>query len=119
MHLDWLLSRMFPAAQARSARRRRRVSGRDRLRTLGVESLEGRRVLAVLYVAEAAGFTDPAHPGNPQTGDTVTWNGGGQFTTPVSGLTFGANAFTSINAAITAASAGNTIDVAPGSYSES
>jgi hypothetical protein len=71
-----------------------------------------------LYVANAAGFTDSAHPGSPQAGDTVNWLASGQFA-EVDGLTFGTSAFTSIQAAVDAASSGETIDVADGTYSES
>jgi parallel beta-helix repeat protein len=122
MHFDSLFQRLFPVFQSRAARRGQRWPGQaagDRRRLTRFESLEDRRVLAVLYVANDAGFTDATNPGHPQTGDTVTWNGGGQFTSPVSGLTFGSNAFDTINAAIAAAGTGDTIEVAPGTYSES
>src|SRR5487761_1324128 len=101
MHPESLFRRLFPASQTRAARRRGRrplvVEARDRRRTMQVESLEARRVLAVLYVANDSGFTDAANPGSPKAGDAVTWNGGGQFTAPVSGHTFDTNAFDSIN----------------------
>ena len=104
MHLDRLFQRLFPVSQTRTARRRgeHRLTSpaRSRRRAMQVESLEERRVLTVLYVANDADFTDAANPGSPQANDSVTWNGGGQFTAPVSGLTFGVNAFDSINAAV-------------------
>ncbi|HQU45072.1 MAG TPA: right-handed parallel beta-helix repeat-containing protein, partial [Pirellulales bacterium] len=89
-------------------------------RALSVEPLEDRRLLSVTtaYVAPAADYTDPNNPGNPQPGDTVTWNGGGQFTSPVPGLIFGTDAFTSIAAAVANVSSGGTVDVAPGTYDE-
>lgn len=120
MHLERLFQRLFPVSQTRAKRRaqRQRPTGSEGRRLTRIESLEDRRVLAVLYVANDSGFTDAAHPGSPQAGDTVTWNGGGQFTAPVSGLTFGTNAFDSINAAIADANSGDTIDVAPGTFSE-
>ena len=92
----------------------------QRFRSRFVEVLEDRRLLSVTtaYVANAADFTDPSNPGNPQPGDTVTWNGGGQFTSPVTGLTFGVDAFTSIAAAVANVSSGGTVDVAPGTYDE-
>lgn len=112
--------RPAPDAQSRASRRRqRKTQQRGRLRDMRLESLEDRRVLAVLYVANDSGFTvtnDTAPPGL-SAGDTVTWNGGGQFSA-VQNLTFGTNAFDSINAAISAANSGDTIDVAPGTYSE-
>ncbi|OYV84946.1 MAG: hypothetical protein B7Z73_14495, partial [Planctomycetia bacterium 21-64-5] len=96
----------------------------NRLSILRYERLEDRTLLSItqtFYVANPAAFTDTGNPGNqgnPHNGDTVTWNGGGQFTSPVAGLTYGTNAFGSIQAAVTAASSGDTIDVAPGTYSE-
>lgn len=85
-----------------------------------VEALEDRRLLSVTtaYVAHAADFTDTSNPGNqgnPQPGDIVTWNGGANLGTQT-GLVFGTSAFTSINAAIAAAT--DTVEVAPGTYSE-
>lgn len=73
----------------------------------------------MLYVANDSGFnvTNDTAPLGLNAGDTVTWNGGGQFSA-VQNLTFGTNAFDSINAAVAAANSGDTIDVAPGTYSE-
>jgi hypothetical protein len=115
MHLARFFQRLFHASQTRAARWR---DGRPKLtagarRSVQVESLEARRVLAVLYVATDAGYTDAAHPGNPQSGDTVTWPGGGQAA-PVANLTFDTSAFDNIEAAVTAAASGDTVEVAPG-----
>jgi parallel beta-helix repeat protein len=88
-------------------------------RSINVEALEDRRMLAVFYVANPASYqitADTAPPGL-SNGDAVTWAGGGQFNS-VANLTYGTNAFTSINAAIAAASNGDTIDVAAGAYHE-
>ncbi|HVX63306.1 MAG TPA: hypothetical protein VHC19_21975, partial [Pirellulales bacterium] len=100
--------------------RSQRSLSSERSRSRFVEPLEDRRLLSVTtaYVANAADFTDAANPGNPQPGDTVTWNGGGQFASPVTGLTFGTDAFTSIAAAVANVSSGGTVDVAPGTYNE-
>lgn len=100
-----------------------RSAAADARRGMFVEPLEDRRLLSVTaaYVALASDFTDtgnPANQGNPQPGDIVTWNGGGQFTTPASGLIFGTNAFTSVAAAAANVSSGGTVDVAPGTYDE-
>ena len=54
---------------------------------------------------------------SPTLGDTVDWDGGSNLGTQTS-LVFGTSAFTSINSAMAAASNGDTIEVAPGTYSE-
>jgi hypothetical protein len=95
----------------------------DCRRALRVEPLEERRLLTLFaVVAPPTGFEDGANPGNPQPGDSVVWPTSGQFVQhyggSVSGLTFGANAFTSIQAAINATGGGGEVDVAPGTYAE-
>jgi hypothetical protein len=50
-------------------------------------------------------------------GDTVTWNGSA-LGAPVAGLTFGTDAFLTINDAIAAASPGTTVYIAQGTYTE-
>ncbi|HVX63354.1 MAG TPA: hypothetical protein VHC19_22220, partial [Pirellulales bacterium] len=92
----------------------------ERRRTLLVEPLEDRAMLSItLYVANS--YEDVTQ-GNivtstPAPGDTVNWNGGSNLGAQ-SSLVFGTSAFTSINAAMAAASNGDTIEVAPGVYSE-
>jgi hypothetical protein len=84
MHLDLLFQRMFPSSQARSARRqnrrRLRASQGGQRRTLHLESLEGRRVMAVLYAAEAAGFTDAAGGVGPIEQASLATPAGGTVT---------------------------------------
>ena len=53
----------------------------------------------------------------PAMYDTVNWDGGSNLGTQ-SSLVFGTSAFTSINSAMAVASNGDTIEVAPGTYSE-
>ena len=81
-----------------------------------VEHLEGRVVLTAdsLYIAPASAW-DPTFPTD---GDTVTWPGASSPTVaPVSGLTFGTNAFDDVQAALLAATAGATLSMSPGDYS--
>src|SRR5262245_2861931 len=77
------------------------------------ETLEDRRLLATLYVDNPGDFvitTDQGAPGL-DNGDTVTWNpgAGSQHGPAVTGLTFGTNAFSTIQSAVTAATAGDTL----------
>ncbi len=106
----------------RSARQSRRAARRNKTQLLLLERLEDRLTPApmTLFVANPGTYTDPAHPGNPQTGDAVTWNPGANtsFTGSVPGLTYGTNAFGTIQSAVTAASSGATIEVAAGTYAE-
>lgn len=89
---------------------------------LGVQCLESRETPAVFFVDNASDFivtTDQGAVGL-DSGDTVTWNPGigsahgGQ----VQNLTLGTNAFTSVQAAVNAAAAGDTIRVASGAFAE-
>src|SRR5262245_44830057 len=78
---------------------------------INLEQLEDRRLLATLYVDNALDYaitTDTA-PNGLSNGDTVTWNpgAGSQHGSPVTGLTFGTNAFSTIQAAVNAAAAGD------------
>ena len=95
---------------SRQTRRPQRVSV-DRL-----ETLEDRVLLTARYVDNPADYTITADIGAAglSAGDTVTWNGA----TPVAGLTFGSTAFSTIQSAVTFATAGDTINVAAGNYSE-
>src|SRR5262245_45300396 len=97
VEVDRVFSRPRPSRTSPGQRRSRFLS---RLR---VERLEDRRLLAVLYVDNPGDYivtTDTAPPGI-SNGDTVTWNPGtgSQHGGPVAGLTFGTNAFSTIQGA--------------------
>ncbi len=82
-----------------------------------VETLEFRALLATLYVDEAADYTVTTNNNGgagADNGDVVTWNGA----TPQAGLIFGTNAFSSIQDAIDAAAANDSILVAAGTFAE-
>jgi uncharacterized repeat protein (TIGR01451 family) len=102
----------------------KKTSNRNWARThLRCESLESRALLATLYVDNAADYTitnDADSNGTPTNGDTVTWNpgAGSQHGAAVAGLVVGTTAFTSIQAAVTASTAGDTIRVGPGTFAE-
>jgi uncharacterized repeat protein (TIGR01451 family) len=90
---------------------------------LRVEGLEERRLLATLYVDDPSGFTINGDQGAPglDNGDPVTWDpgaGSAHSPTPVAGLVFGTDAFTSIQAAVDAAMPGDTIKVGSGTFAE-
>ncbi|HWB13784.1 MAG TPA: choice-of-anchor Q domain-containing protein [Pirellulales bacterium] len=71
---------------------------------------------ATLYVATSFyDQTTGTTTSSPNVGDAVNWLASGQFA-EVDGLTFGTNAFTSIQSAVNAL--GRTIDVATGTYTE-
>lgn len=95
---------------SRLSRRPQRVS-LDRL-----ETLEDRLLLTARYVDNPADYTITTDTGAAglSAGDTVTWNGA----TPVAGLIFGTTAFSTIQSAVTFATAGDTINVAAGNYAE-
>ena len=87
-----------------------------------VESLESRRLLATLYVDNPGDYvitTDQGAAGL-DNGDTVTWDpgAGSAHGGPVTGLTFGTDAFGTIGGAVTAAASGDTIRVAGGTFNE-
>ena len=106
---------------------------RNRYRPRG-ESLEDRVTPATLYVDNAAAgnvitgvtcgdFTvtdDQGTIGILDLGDEVTWNpgAGSAHGGPVTNLEFGTQAFSSIQSAITFATATDTIRVAPGEFAE-
>ena len=98
--------------------RRRRPWAARRLQRAAAEVARVRRLLAAtLFVDNPGDFvltTDVSPPGL-SPGDTVTWNpAGSRHGSAVAGLTFGVNAFDSIQAAVNAAAAGDTIRVAGG-----
>jgi nitrous oxidase accessory protein NosD len=74
-----------------------------------------------LYVDNPGDFfiTNDQGAAGLDNGDTVDWNPGlGGSHSPQTGLIFGTDAFGSIQAAVTAATAGDTINVAGGTFSE-
>jgi hypothetical protein len=91
----------------------------ERRRALFIEPLEERRVLSVtLYVANSYfDVTSGTTTSTPAIGDTVNWLPTGQFA-EVDNLTFGTNAFTSVQAAVNAATSGSTVNIAAGTYSD-
>ena len=91
-----------------------------RPRPPAVEPLEGRITPAVRYVDNPADYVIIADQGAPglDAGDTVTFNPSGGTQTPVTGLTFGTDAFGTIQAAVTFATAGDTINVGGGTFAE-
>ena len=85
-----------------------------------VELLEDRLTPSSLYVDNPADFiitTDQGAPGL-DAGDTVTFNPSGGTQTSHSGLVYGTNAFGTIQSAVDAATAGDIINVAQGTFSE-
>ena len=103
--------------------RRRRQGVARRLQRAAAEALEARRLLAAtLFVDNPGDFviTTDNSPPSLSPGDTVTWNpgAGSRHGGPVAGLTFQVNAFDSIQGAVNAAAAGDTIRVAGGTFSE-
>jgi hypothetical protein len=99
--------------RGRAAVRQRVSPARPRL-----ESLEGREVPAVMFVDNPGGYKLTNDQGVPglHSGDTVTWNSGDGKS--IKNLTFGKNAFTSIQAAVNAAKAGDTVRVGSGTFAE-
>jgi SdrD B-like domain/FG-GAP-like repeat/Right handed beta helix region len=91
---------------------------------LQLERLESRITPSTRFVDNPGDFivtNDQGTVGVLDSGDTVTWNpgSGSQHGGPVAGLTFGTDAFSTIQSAVNAASAGDTIRVAGGTFSES
>jgi autotransporter-associated beta strand protein/parallel beta-helix repeat protein len=119
MSIAWVRKLFAQPARPRPARRAARFE---------VSNLEDRTVPANFYVDNAVDFVIDTDTGlvGLSPGDTVTWNPGGvagvsgQHGTKgqVTGLTFGANAFTSIQSAVDTALANDVVFVAAGTYSE-
>jgi hypothetical protein len=83
------------------------------------ESLESRSMLAAnLYVDNVADYliTSDTGAAGLSAGDTVTWQSGSAA--EITGLIYGTTAFGTIGTAVTASTAGDTINVAPGTFSE-
>ncbi len=111
---SWLKSLNSRFAR-RSVMHARRTSARAP--QVFVERLEDRSLLSTLYVDEAADYTVTTNNvggAGADNGDVVTWNG----STPVAGLVFGTSAFSSIQTAINASTANDTIVVAAGTFAE-
>ncbi len=120
---DRVWTSLINAFSSHRSRRLRIAQNRARRTFLRVEGLEERRLLATFYVDDPTGFTITGEQGAAglDAGDTVTWDpdpGSAHSPTPVAGLTFGTNAFTSIQAAVDAATAGDTIKVGSGTFAE-
>ena len=62
-------------------------------------------------------WSDAAHPGNPQSGDTVTAPAG-ETSPGAAALIYGVNAFSSIQSGVNADPSGGTVYVLPGTYTE-
>jgi hypothetical protein len=108
------LNNLSANIRGRAAVRQRARSARPR-----VEFLEGREVPAVIFVGNPSDYTitkDQNVLGVLDSGDTVTWKPGHGRQVP--NLTFGTNAFTSIQAAVNAAKAGDTVRVGSGTFAE-
>ena len=99
--------RAFANASKRNLSHRHHLKQRARLhqtRRLLLEGLEARHLLAAtLYVDNPGDFvvTNDVAPPGLSAGDTVTWNpgAGSQHGGAVAGLTFGTNAFSTIQSA--------------------
>src|SRR5688572_1007565 len=109
-------NRLSPSTFSRLATIRRPA----RKRALRFEPLEDRSVPASLYVDNPGDFTITFDQGAAglDDGDTVSWTPSGGSHLPVAGLTFGTDAFGTIQSAVTAAVAGDTVNVANGTFSE-
>lgn len=95
---------MIRPARLRKSARPRHDSLRFRPQLL---LLEDRSTPATLYVSEL--FQDTTGAITPSVGDTVTFTTGSGM--PVTGLTYGTNAFESLAAAVAAANSGDTIQI--------
>src|SRR5262245_63927080 len=102
--------------------RRSRSHKRRQTRPICLESLEARLVPSTLYVDNPGDFFITNDQGAPglDNGDTVTWNpgAGSAHGAHVPNLTFGTDAFGTINSAIAAALNGDIIRVAGGTFNE-
>jgi len=91
-------------------------------RHLIVEALEHRIAPAALWVGKSTNYTitTDVGPAGLSAGDTVTWNPGvgTSYAGPVAGLTFGVNAFQTIDDAVAAANSGDILEISAGTFAE-
>ena len=128
------LSRLIPTISMPAKQQRNNSKGSNRAQaklaaatSIGYENLEPKQMLATLYVDNPVDYsitTDIAPMGGlPTAGDTVTWAGAdgvvGTGGDDVISLTYGTDAFGTIQDAIDAATPADTVIVAPGAYAES
>ncbi len=99
-------NRRFPDSWLKPLPKKARAAPRP---ALSLESMEDRITPAALWVDNTPFIAGPG-------ADVFTPNGGDQTLT--TGLTLGTNLFTTIGAAVAAANAGDTINVADGTYAE-
>jgi hypothetical protein len=108
---SFLAKKLFASdnSTSRKLKSRHKALARLKSRQATFESLEARQLLATLYVDNTPIISGPG-------ADQFTASGGTQAN--VGGLTLGTDLFTTIQAAVTAASPTDTINVSDGTYTE-